>query len=497
MKTKIFLFLIAGLLASPLFAQQNVPELAFDSVPNFFKLPPGMNFGEVPGVAVNSKGHVFVFTRSNSANGPAYAPAAAQLFEFGPDGAFIREIGKGLYAWSEAHSVRIDKDDNIWAIDKGSDMVIKFNQAGRVVWVFGRRAEGADEESKPWGHPNPPLPAIDGLFRQPTDVAWDSDGNIYITDGYVNSRVAKYDKNGDWVKSWGSKGTAPGQFRIPHTIVIDRNDNLYVGDRTNRRIQVFNTDGKFQRMFTIDVPPAPGTKAVNGPTPTGERLAAVIGAPNAICITNDPTQVLFVGESTFPGRIFKVALDGTVLGVIGRSGRQLGQFSGAHQLACPTEHEVYAAETSNWRVQKLLLRGTQPAASTRVEGNRLAGTWHLDSAKSTFDSGQRLKSQTRIYTVVGDGQRATIESVDAAGHPFAYAYTARFDGAGYPLSGRGMPGGADSIAIVKIDASTITATLKKNGKDVMQAKLTVSGDGKLLTIQRSGVSNSVLVFNKQ
>ena len=112
-------------------------------------------------------------------------------------------------------------------------------------------------------------PPIDGLFRQPTDVTWDSDGNIYITDGYINSRVAKYDKNGDWVKSWGSKGTGPGQFRMPHAIVADRNNNLYVGDRTNRRIQVFDTDGKFLRMFTIDVPPAPGTHAVNGNTPTG------------------------------------------------------------------------------------------------------------------------------------------------------------------------------------------------------------------------------------
>src|ERR1700758_794731 len=156
MKWKASLFLLSMMLVSPLFAQENVPELAFDSVPNFFKLPLGMNFGEVPGVAVNSKGHVFVFTRSNSANGPAYPPAAAQLFEFGPDGAYIREIGKGLYAWSEAHSVRVDKDDNIWAIDKGSDMVIKFNPAGRVVWVFGRRKEGADN-AEPWGHPDPPL----------------------------------------------------------------------------------------------------------------------------------------------------------------------------------------------------------------------------------------------------------------------------------------------------------------------------------------------------
>jgi hypothetical protein len=127
---------------------------------------------------------------------------------------------------------------------------------------------------------------------------------------------------------------------------------------------VFDTEGTFLRMFSIDVPPVPGTKAVNGPTPTGERLAAVIGAPNAICITPGPRQVLFVGESTFPGRIFKVSLEGQVLGVIGRSGRQLKQFSGAHQLACPSENEVYAAETSNWRVQKLILH-PQPAVAAR------------------------------------------------------------------------------------------------------------------------------------
>ena len=341
--------------AAQAFAQSNPPAIPFDSVPGFLKLPPGMNFGEVPGVAVNSQGHVFVFTRSNSAFGPAYAPTAAQLLEFGPAGEFIGEVGKGLYAWSFAHSVRIDKDDNIWAIDKGSDMIVKFNPAGRVVWVFGRRKESADEDTKPWEHPNPPLAAVDGLFRQPTDVAWDSGGNIYITDGYINSRVAKFDAHGDWVKSWGTKGTAPGQFNLPHAIAIDRNNNIYVGDRSNRRVQVFDTDGKFLRMFTIDVPSDPGSRAVNGETPTGERLARVTGAPNSLCITPGPNQVLFVGETTFPGRIFKVSLEGKVLGVIGRSGRNIGQFSGAHALACPSEHEIYAAETSNWRVQKLLL----------------------------------------------------------------------------------------------------------------------------------------------
>src|SRR5439155_22388846 len=116
------------------------------------------------------------------------------------------------HTWNIAQTERSEKYDNICPVDKGSHMRIKFNQSGRVVMVFGRRKESADEETNPWEHVNPPLPAVDGLFRQPSDVAWDSEGNIYISDGYINSRVAKYDKNGDWVKSWGERGTGPGQF---------------------------------------------------------------------------------------------------------------------------------------------------------------------------------------------------------------------------------------------------------------------------------------------
>src|ERR1700756_4407789 len=114
-----------------LMAQQAAPEIPFDSVPNFLKLPPNLYLGEASGVAVNSKKHIFVFSRGNT-TGPAYAASAAQLLEFGPDGQFIREIGKNLYAWSFAHVVRVDKEDNIWAVDKGSDMVIKFNPEGKV-----------------------------------------------------------------------------------------------------------------------------------------------------------------------------------------------------------------------------------------------------------------------------------------------------------------------------------------------------------------------------
>ena len=353
--------LTALLVAAPLTSARQQPqtsalEIPFDSVPNFLRLPAGMNFGEVSGVAVDSVGRVYVFSRSGSASGPAYGPVAAQLLEFGPKGEFIREVGKDLYGWAFAHSVRIDRSDNIWAIDKGSDMIVRFNQAGRVEWVFGRRQESADG-AEPWEHVTPPLPAQDGRYRQPTDIAWDSQGNAYITDGYINSRVAKIDKHGDWVTSFGEPGTGPGQFRTPHAIAIDNQDHIYVGDRGNQRVQVFDTEGKYLREWKIVVPPDYTTRAVNGPTPKAGDMSGV-GAPNSLCITPGSNQVLFLGESTWPGRIFKVRLDGTVLGVIGKSGRNLKQFSGAHALACPSEHEIYVAETSNWRVQKLRLRPT-------------------------------------------------------------------------------------------------------------------------------------------
>src|SRR5439155_1833204 len=214
MKRSIFLQLFFA--AAPLFAQQP-PEIRLHSVPDFLKLPPDLYLGEASGVAVNSKGHVFVFSRGNT-TGPAYAAAAAQLLEFDADGRFVREIGKNLYAWSFAHTVRVDKDDNIWCTDKGSDLVVKFSPEGKVLMVLGRKQEASDEDAAPLKHPKPPLPAEDGRFRQVTDVTWDPQGNIYISDGYINSRVAKADKNGKWLKSWGDRGDKPGQFNTPHSI---------------------------------------------------------------------------------------------------------------------------------------------------------------------------------------------------------------------------------------------------------------------------------------
>ena len=264
---RIGLVVLFVLLCPSVFAQQQMPSvIRFNSVPDPLKLPANLYFGEVSGIAVNSKGHVFVLSRGNT-TGPAYAAAAAQLLEFGPDGKYLREIGHNLYAWSFAHMVKVDPHDNIWVTDKGSDMVIKFTPEGRVAMVFGRKQEASDEETGPLKHPNPPLPAEAGRFRQVTDVALDAAGNTFISDGYINSRVAKVDKDGNWLKSWGERGNGPGQFNTPHSIAADAKGNVYVADRGNRRIQVFDGEGNFLRQIVIDVPVPPGAKPAIGNIP--------------------------------------------------------------------------------------------------------------------------------------------------------------------------------------------------------------------------------------
>ena len=336
-------------------AQTAVPQIAFDSVPDAIKLPKDLYLGEASGVAVNSKGHIFVFSRGNT-KGPAYAAAAAQLLEFDADGNFLREIGKNLDAWSFAHTVRIDRDDNIWATDKGSNLVVKFNSEGKVLMILGRKQEASDEDTAPLKHPKPPLPAEDGRFRQVTDVTWDPTGNIFISDGYINSRIAKVDKFGNCVKSWGMRGDKPGEFNTPHSIAADAQGHIYVADRFNRRIQVFDGEGSFLRAMTIDVAFDPAVKPVIGnaldPSATSGTFAP--GAPWAICITPGPNQVLYSADA-YPGRIYKLSLDGKVLGTIAGPGRQRKQFGWVHEIACPSKNVLYVAELLNWRVQKLLL----------------------------------------------------------------------------------------------------------------------------------------------
>jgi DNA-binding beta-propeller fold protein YncE len=369
---RILVALVALLAAVPQ-AQQAVPEIPFDSAPNFLKLPPDMNFGEASGVAVNSKGDVAVYTRSNSAGGPAYAATASQILLFDKTGKYLREIGKGLYAWSYAHAIRFDKDDNLWAIDKGSDMIVRFNPEGHVTMVFGRKKEASDD-AKPWERVRPPLPPVNGQFRQPTDVAWDTEGNIYISDGYINSRVAKFTKDGDWVASLGEPGGGKlGNLNTPHTISYDAKGNIYVGDRGNRRIQVIDPKtNTFVREIKIDAPVPADAQPWMGAKPDVARLLAADappgaatmapGAPWAICVSapNAQGQQFIYSSDAFPGRVYKLTLDGKLVGMLGKSGHQSKQFGWIHEIACPSENEIYVAELLNWRVQKLILK---PAGS--------------------------------------------------------------------------------------------------------------------------------------
>jgi hypothetical protein len=364
------------LLAGALYAQPPVPVIPFDSIPGYFKYSPDMNLGEVLGVAVNSKGHVLMINHPGSGTtGPLYGNASTQLLEFDEAGKFVREVGRGVYGLGYAHGARYDKYDNLWIVDKGTHTVMRFNPAGYVTLNLGRRPEGPDEPD--WFKGNglgrggievrPAPPAIDGYFRSPTDVAFDSDDNIYISDGYVNSRVAKYDKHGNWVKSWGQRGGGgphadqnPGSFNTPHNIGIDRQNNVYVADRGNRRIQVFDRDGNFKNFIVLNAPydkkrhPVLGNVPANAPDET---------QPWTICITQGPTQYLYTSDQE-PGRIYKLTLDGKIVGMFGESGHDLGQFNWVHGLACPSENTLYVADMNNWRVQKIILHPEKAKAAS-------------------------------------------------------------------------------------------------------------------------------------
>jgi sugar lactone lactonase YvrE len=329
----LVLVLSAGRLSAQTRAKaQNVPEIPYDSVPNFLKMPPGLYMGEAMGVATNSKGHLFVYTRS----------AETRLFEFDQNGVYVREIGEGNYGFEFAHSVRVDPQDNIWVVDEGTNMVIKFNPEGRVVMVLGRRPEAvAGVVATPTG---PAPPAEKYLFSRPTDVGWDPQGNIFVSDGYVNHRVVKYDKNGRFIRQVGSErpGSEPSQFNLPHGLAVDAQGNVYVADRTNNRMQVFDNNLVLRAIYDN------------------------IGVSWSVCVSPGPHQYLFTSNSNpngngpgtweTSGEIYKMELDGTILGRFGHASKQLGGFQVVHMMDCRNPNEIIVSEIESWRVQKLILK---------------------------------------------------------------------------------------------------------------------------------------------
>ena len=313
--------------------------LAYEAVPNFFKNPPGIYTGENMGIATSSKGNVYIYHRANE----------TRLFEYAPNGTFVREIGRGNYGFAFAHSVRVDAQDNIWAVDEGTDTIVKFSPAGQILMTIGRREDPIASLSNMAGAGRFHGRNEKYRFGRPTDIAFDQQGNIFISDGYFDARVVKYDKNGRFVKAVGTQGSGNLQFNTPHSIATDFQGNVYVGDRGNTRVQVLDNDLNWKANYTN------------------------VGSPWAVCVSGGPgpknpgKQYLYVSNSwpdsapaastEFTGEIYKMELDGTIVGKFGKAGKAAGEFATTHQMDCRDPDVIYTAEINDWRSQKIVLKG--------------------------------------------------------------------------------------------------------------------------------------------
>ena len=302
MKTSLpLLTILLGSFLSPLAAElKSGPPLPHHLVKDWAQLPKGYNFGECSGVDVDKQGNVWVFNRG-----------AWPLIQFD-------KTGKMLQAWNEdtvriksAHGVRVDPDGNLWCADVKGHTLIKFTPQGRVLMVIGRTA--GDNNSK-------------DAFNEPTGFAFTSDGGFYVSDGYVNQRVIQFTKAGDYIRHWGSKGTADGQFNLVHDVVLDPQGRVYVADRTNARIQIFSPEGKFIGKWTD------------------------IGNPWGLAYAAKEKAIYMADGAN--NRVVKLNMDGQVLGVLGSYGKAPGKFDFAHNIAVDQEGSIYVVEIKNWRVQK-------------------------------------------------------------------------------------------------------------------------------------------------
>jgi hypothetical protein len=355
MKLLKLVLLVACIAASsPAGAQGPAPALNFDAA-NALTLPDDIYLGEVGGVATSSKGDIYVYTRTghptvSMATARPFAHGGSRLFQFDRNGRFVREIGAGLYGFLFAAQVRVDPQDNLWVVDEMSSMVMKFDPQGRVAFLLGRKAEAlnnppraggagpAAEGGGRGGGRAPGAGAPQDVFNRPTDVAWDAQGNIFVADGLGNARIAKFTKDGAFVKSWGQRGTANGEFASVNSIAVDAQGNVYAADAGNQRIQVFDNNGTFKRE-------------IKG-----------VGNAQAICMTPGPNQVMYVSNSNPPadidtaGEIEKIRLDGTMIGKFGKAGKLLKEFGTVNAIDCRSESTLYVGEIGNFRVQKVTLK---------------------------------------------------------------------------------------------------------------------------------------------
>jgi DNA-binding beta-propeller fold protein YncE len=351
---------------------QSVRELNYDANADLLTLP---SYGEVAGIATNSRGHVFVYARTGHAvatlgDERTFYHGGSRLFQFDQTGKFVKEIGQGVYAVNFAQQVRVDPQDNVWIVDAGSNQVVKFDADGRFLLVLGRKPEnitlragagvparqidvmpeaasaaggrggeggrGGGFGGRGGGAPGAGIPG--DSFNRPADVTWDRAGNIYVADGFgPNNRIAKFTKDGNFVKSWGQTGSAQGQFNRIRGIASDAAGNIYVADAGNNRIQVFDGEGTFKSQITG------------------------IGTPQAICVSGGASQYLYSSNSNDPesmdnGEIYKVQLNGQVVGKFGKAGKLPKEFGIVNAIDCRTENDLWVGEVWNWRAQKVTLR---------------------------------------------------------------------------------------------------------------------------------------------
>jgi hypothetical protein len=320
-------------------------QIAFEVAPDPAKLPERLHLGEVAGVATNSKGSLFVYTRTGGGNATwgasrIFTHGGSRLYEFDKTGKFVREIGEGVYGFLFAQAVRVDAQDNIWVVDRGSNMVIKFSPDGRIALTLGRKPESVNAPGGAGGGgrgPNNGAGVPGDNFNRPSDVAFDSAGNIYVADGFGNARIAKFDKDGRFLKSWGTRGKGEGQFDMPLSLAVDAKGSVYVADRANQRIQVFDGEGAFQRQ-------------ISG-----------AGSPWAICISPGAHQFLYSSNSNDPssmegGEIYRLELDGSILGKFGRAGKLPKEFGTVNAIDCRTPNELTVGEVGNWRAQRVRIK---------------------------------------------------------------------------------------------------------------------------------------------